>query len=71
MAHTIEGRAPVSVEVPYGRADYVTAHMQRSSGTVEICLKRERVKNFKIVVTCKTVEKTSRNDALLMWKAPR
>jgi hypothetical protein len=70
--HTIEGRAPFTVEVPYGRADYVTANMERSSGTVEICLKRERVKkNFKTVVTCETVEKSSESDALVMWKAPR
>jgi len=71
-AHTIEGRAPVSVEVPYGRADYVSAEMERSSGTVAICLKHERVKkNFKIAVTCTTVEKSSDPDPLVMWKAPR
>jgi hypothetical protein len=61
--HAIEGRAPVTVEVPYGRADYVAATMERSSGTVEICLKRKD--------TCKTVEKSSANNPSLMWKAPR
>ena len=61
--HAIEGRAPVTVEVPYGRADYVAATMERSSGTVEICLKRNN--------TCKTVEKSSANNSSLMWKAPR
>jgi hypothetical protein len=70
--HTIEGEASATVEVPYGRADYVVANMQRSSGTVEICLQREKVKrNFDVVRTCKTVEKSSESDALVMWKAPR
>ena len=65
--HTIEGRAPFMVEVPYGRADDVAVAMERSSGTVEICLPRI----LKRKNTCKTVEKTSENDAILMWKAPR
>jgi hypothetical protein len=70
--HTIEGRAPVTVEVPYGRADYVSAVMERSSGTVEICLKRQRIKkNFETVVTCKTVEKSSESNAYVTWKALR
>ena len=70
--HTIEGRAPVTLEVPYGRADYVSAVMERSSGTVAICLKHERVtKTFKIVIICTTVEKSSDPDPLVMWKAPR
>jgi hypothetical protein len=69
--HIIEGVAPVSVEVPYGRGDYVSAAMQRSSGTVEICLKHERVTKLKIVVTCETLEKSSDPDAFVMWKAPR
>jgi hypothetical protein len=72
MAHTIEGRAPVTLEVPYGRADYVSAVMERSSGTVEICVKRERVReNPKSDDACKTVVKSSESDALVMWKAPR
>jgi hypothetical protein len=65
--HTIKGTAPVRVEVPYGRADYVSANMERSSGAVEICVKPEtRQKDG-----CKTVAKSSESDALVMWKAPR
>ena len=46
--------------------------MERSSGTVAICLKHERVtKTFEIVVTCENVEKSSDPDPLVMWKAPR
>jgi hypothetical protein len=70
--HTIEGRAPVTLEGPYGRADYVSAVMERSSGTVEICVERERVReNPKSDDACKTVVKSSESDALVMWKAPR
>lgn len=66
--HIIEGRAPVSVEVPYGRADDVAAAMEESSGTIEICLPQPQIQRKDV---CKTVEKSSDPDALVMWKAPR
>jgi hypothetical protein len=69
--HAIEGRAPVTVEVPYGRGDYVTANMERSPGTVEICVKRETFNENPKRDDCKTAAKSSESDALVMWKAPR
>jgi hypothetical protein len=57
--YTIEGRAPVTVKVPYRRADYVVADIEQSSGTVEII--RDD--------TGQTVQEGS--NTLLMWKAPR
>jgi hypothetical protein len=56
--YTIEGRAPVTVKVPYRRADYVVADIEQSSGTVEIRDDKGQ-----------TVQEGS--NTLLMWKAPR
>jgi hypothetical protein len=56
--YTIEGRAPVTVKVPYRRADYVVADIEQSSGTVEIRDDEGQ-----------TVREDS--NTLLMWKAPR
>ncbi len=55
----IEGRAPVTVEVPFGRADHVVADIERESGMVEIR------------VACKPVAKQEASGAVLMWKVPR
>jgi hypothetical protein len=54
---TIEGQAPVTVEVPFSVADHVVVDMEHHTGTVEI-----RIKG-------KTVEESS--SGLVMWKAPR
>jgi hypothetical protein len=56
--YTIEGRAPVTVKVPYRRADYVVADIEQSSGTVEIRDNKGQ-----------TVQEGS--NTLLMWKASR
>jgi hypothetical protein len=57
----IEGRAPVTVKVPFARADHVVADLGRESGVV------------KIRVECKRVAKQEASEAgaALMWKVPR
>jgi hypothetical protein len=57
--YTIEGKAPVTVKVPFRRADYVVADLEQAepSGTVEIRDDKGR-----------TVQEGS--NTLLMWKAP-
>ena len=60
--YTIEGRAPVTVKVPYRPADYVVADIEQSSGTVEIIRNDKGHKG-------QTVQEGS--NTLLMWKAPR
>ena len=53
----IEGKAPVSVEVPFARADYVVAQIEESPGTLKIRVKDE------------TVARSS--GSLVAWDVPR
>src|SRR4051794_40652441 len=58
--YTVEGRPPLTIEVPYRRADYVSAYVRwadGSSGTT------------KIQVDCRTV--AERTAHVVMWKVPR
>ena len=54
---TIEAKAPVSVEVPFARADYVVAQMEDPPGTLKIRVKDE------------TVARSS--GSLVAWDVPR
>jgi hypothetical protein len=57
----IEGKAPVSVEVPFARADFVVAQMEESPGDLSPTLK--------IRVKDRTVAKSS--GGLVSWDVPR
>ena len=57
---TLEGNAPVTIKVPFARADYVVAHMEESA------LEQGKVK-FRI--KDRTVAKSS--GGLVAWDVPR
>jgi hypothetical protein len=62
--YTIKGRvsqgSPITIEVPYRRADYVSAYARWADGSEG---------TTKIVVGCKTV--AERTTHVVMWKVPR
>jgi hypothetical protein len=57
--HTIEGRAPLTVVLPYKQGDYVSADIN-SPGTLKVEI---RVKD-------RSVEEERGEDVFLLWEAP-